>query len=317
MSSFKSKMVNFLVRNRHLFQGKLKQETFDFDTSITGFRELCEKGASKYAKIPKGISIEEQVIEGIKSERLVPDGADPEKIIMYVHGGGYVSGSCNDHRGVVSKFAKNTGVTNLTYEYRLAPEHPFPAALDDSITIYLWILSTGIKPANIIIAGESAGGGLCLAILLALKERNIALPAAAVAISPWTDLTCSSASYQTKNKVSVAPLNSWTVFSKYYVGDNQATSPLISPLFGVLDGLPPLFINSAVDDELFEDGEKFYLKAKKAGVDVTFRAGTGMVHCYPIFAPMFREATEAMDEIVEFVKRHLDIESTSITPFYR
>jgi epsilon-lactone hydrolase len=122
MTSFKSKMVNFLLRNRHLFQGKLRKEVFDFNSSIAGFRELCEKGATKYAKIPKDITVKEQKIEGIKAEWLVPDGANREKLILYVHGGGYVSGSCSDHRGFVSKFAKNTGVTNLVYEYRLAPK---------------------------------------------------------------------------------------------------------------------------------------------------------------------------------------------------
>ncbi len=108
---------------------------------------------------------------------------------------------------------------------------------------------SGFKHENNIISGESAGGGLCLAILLALKERTIAMPAAAVAISPWTDLTCSSDSYHTKNRLSPAPLNSWTVFSKYYAGNNEASLPLISPLFGDLKGLPPIFINSGVDDE--------------------------------------------------------------------
>jgi len=305
MTSFKSRMFNFLLRNRHLLQGKLKKETFDFNSSIADFRDFCEKGATRYAKLPKGITVKEQMIEGIKSEWLIPDGANPEKLIFYVHGGGYVSGSCSDHRAIVSKFAKNAGFTYLVYEYRLAPENPFPAALDDSVKVYQWLLSSGFKPENILIAGESAGGGLCLAILLALKERNIALPVAAVAISPWTDLTCSSNSYRTKNKVSLAPLNSWTVFGNYYVGKNQATNPLISPLFGDLRGLPPILINSGADDELFEDGEKFYLKAKNAGVDITFNAGNGMVHCYPLLAPMFREATEAMNEIVDFITSHL------------
>jgi acetyl esterase/lipase len=294
------------LRNRHLFQGKLKKETFDFNSSIAGFREQCEKGASRYAKLPKEITIKEQIIEGIKSEWLIPNGANPEKLIFYVHGGGYVSGSCSDHRAIVAKFAKNTGVTNLVYEYRLAPENPFPAAIDDSVKVYQWLLVSGFKPENILIAGESAGGGLCLAILLALKEQNIALPVAAVAISPWTDLTCSSDSYRTKNKVSLAPLNSWTVFSKNYIGKNQATNPLISPLYGDLKGLPPILINSGVDDELFEDGEKFFLKAKSAGVDISFTAGIGMVHCYPLLAPMFPEATQAMNEIVEFTRQHLN-----------
>ena len=305
MASLKSKLFNFLLRNRHLFQGKIKKEVFDLNTSIGDFRELCEKGATKYAKIPEGVEIKAQIIAEMKSEWLIPEGANPDKVVLYVHGGGYVSGSCNDHRGFVSKLAKKSGVICLTYEYRLAPEHPFPAALDDSVKMYQELLTSGYKPENILVAGESAGGGLCLAILLALKDRNISLPVAAVAISPWTDLTCSSDSYQTKNKVSLAPLNSWTVFSSYYVGDKLATSPLISPLFGDLKGLPPILINSGVDDELFDDGEKFCQKAKAAGVDVTFRKGQGMIHCYPLLAPMFPEATEAMNEIIVFVRRYL------------
>ncbi len=306
MSSVKSTLFNFMMRNNHLLRGKLKKEVFDMNTSIVDFRKRCEKGAAKYAKIPSGIKIKKQEIEGMKTEWLIPEDANPAGLILYVHGGGYVSGSCIDHRGFVTKFARYTGVTNLLFEYRLAPEHPYPAALDDSVKIYQWLLSQNYQPGNIIIAGESAGGGLTLATLLALKEKQIPMPAATVAISPWTDLTCSGKTYKTKNKVSPAPINSWIVFSKHYAGQIPAGNPLVSPLFGDLKGLPPLFINSGEDDELFDDGEKFYIKAKKAGVDVTFRAGKGMVHCYPLLAPIFPEATEAMNEIVEFVKMHLN-----------
>ena len=142
-------------------------------------------------------------------------------------------------------------------------------------------------------------------MLLSLKEQNIPMPAATMAISPWTDLTCSGDSYKTKNKVSVAPLNSWFVFSQYYAGDTPTNSPLMSPLFGDLHGLPPIFINSGEDDELFEDGQRFFQKAKEAGVDITFRAGKGMVHCYPLLAPMLKEATEAMQEIKDFIKNRI------------
>lgn len=306
MSSFKSKIINLLLRNRHLLHGKLNKEVFDFNSSISDFRDRVEKSADRYWKIPKEITIKDQSIEGLKCAWLIPSGADLNKIILYVHGGGYVSGSCKSHRGFVSTFAKNTGVVNLLYEYRLAPEHPFPAAIEDSIIVYQWLLNSGFKSENILVAGESAGGGLGLALMLALKEQNIALPVAAVAISPWLDLTCSSDSYRTKNKVSLAPLNSWNVFSRYYADDHDVSSPLISPLFGNLEGLPPIFINAGVDDELFEDGENFYEKAKAAGIDVTYRAGAGMVHCYPLFSPMFKEATEGMNEIVMFIKRHMN-----------
>lgn len=306
MTSFKSKFFNFMMRNRHLLEGKLNKEVFDENTSIKKFRDKCERGAAKYGKLPKGIVIREDNLDGIKAEWLIPEGSDPAKLILYVHGGGYVSGSCNDHRGFVARFASRAGLICVTYEYRLAPEHSFPAAIDDSVKVYQILLASGFQPGNLLIAGESAGGGLTLALLLALKKQQIALPVAAVAISPWTDLTCSGESYKTKNKVSVAPINSWFVFSKYYVGNQQADNPLISPLFGDLKGLPPLFINSAVNDELFSDGEQFSKKAKEAGVDVTFRAGKGMVHCYPLLAPFFPEATEAMDEIIRFIRAKLN-----------
>lgn len=294
-----------MIRNGHLLRGQLKKEVFDSNTSIAGFRDRCEKGAERYAKLPPDVTVNEQVIEGMKVAWLIPKDAHTDKVIMYVHGGGYVAGSCSDHRTFVAKFAKNTGIQNLLFEYRLAPEHPFPAALDDSVKIYHWLLSSEFKPENILIAGESAGGGLCLATLLALKEKSIPMPVAAMAISPWTDLTCSSDSYRTKNRLSPAPLESWTVFSNHYAGENKADNPLISPLYGDLSGLPPIFINSGESDELFEDGEKFYLKAIEAGVDIKFKSGKEMIHCYPLLAPMFREATEAMNEIVDFIRKQL------------
>lgn len=306
MTSFKGKLFNYLLRNRHLFKGKLKKETFDLNTSIETFREQCEKGAAKYERIPIDIQINPEVIEGIQSEWIVSEKTNHEKLIFYVHGGGYVSGSCSDHRGVVSKIAEGTGITNLLFEYGLAPEHPFPSALEDSLLVYQDVLKRGYKPSDIIIMGESAGGGLTLAILLALKEKGLPMPKAAVAISPWTDLTCSGNSYKTKNKVSVAPLNSWHVFSQHYVGSNDAKNPLISPLFGDLTDLPPIYINSGASDELFDDGKRFYEKARASGVDITFKEGRNMVHCYSLMAPMFKEATEALDEIFEFVKQHLE-----------
>ncbi len=305
MQSLRSRILNFAMRNRHLLEGRLHREAFNAETSIPAFRAQCEKSAARLAKLPPGVTVEPGTIDDMRCEWLVPSGARRDRGVLYVHGGGYVSGSCADHRGFVAKLAARTGLATLTYEYRLAPEHPFPAAVDDSIAAYRWLLATGLSPDHILVAGESAGGGLALALLLALKEAGLPLPCGAVAISPWTDLTCSGESYRTKGKVSVAPAESWTVFSRHYVADNDPSNPLISPLFGDLAGLPPLLINSAVDDELFDDGESFASKARACGVEVTFRRGVGMVHCYPLLAPMFPEATQAMDEIVAFMRARL------------
>ena len=218
MASLKGKVLTGLIRNRHLFEGKLKKQTIGNDIdSVLAFRAKCEKGAERFVKLPDGIRTKQEIINMVFSEWIIPAGAPEDKLIFYVHGGGYVSGSCNDHRAIVSKIAERAGVTNLVYEYGLAPENPFPAAFNDSVNVYQTILNKGYKPENILMMGESAGGGLCLAVLLALKDKHIPLPKAAVVISPWTDLSCSGDSYTTKNKVSAAPLNSWNVFSHYYV----------------------------------------------------------------------------------------------------
>ncbi len=305
MTSIKGQLVNFLIRKSYLFEGRLKKETFNSDTSIIEFRERCEKGASRFGKLPANVHVRKDTAGGLPAEWLVPEDASADKLIFFVHGGGYVSGSCSDHRNIVSKIAVATGITVLLYEYRLAPEFSYPAAVNDSVAVYRDVLDRGFQPENIVVMGESAGGGLALALLLALKQEKISLPTAAVAVSPWTDLSCSGASYKTKNRLSPAPLDSWLVFSRHYAGRHDVTDPLISPLYGDLKGLPPIFINSGESDELFDDGRTFYEKAKAAGVDVTFRAGKGMLHCYPLLSPMFREATEAMTEIVEFIEKHL------------
>lgn len=306
MTSLKAKIIIGLMRNRHVFKGKLKKEIFKQDIdSVLKFRDDCEKGATRFGKLPLGVITKQEIINLTLSEWISPENAPKDKLIFYVHGGGYVSGSCNDHRVIVAKVAKRLNFNTILYEYGVAPENPFPAGLNDSLNVYKAILEKGYKPENIVAMGESAGGGLCLAFLLALKDKNIPMPKAAVVISPWTDLSCSNESFKTKGNVSLAPTNCWNVFSHYYVGKNDVRNPYISPLFGNLKGLPPLYINAGNNDEMIDDGFKFYQKAKKAGVKVTFKEGEGMIHCYPLLAPLFKEATEAMNEIEDFVKHQL------------
>lgn len=307
MPSWQSRFFRFVLNHRHLlrFQFKKKKDVFDFNTSIPQFREECERGAKLFGKVPDGIKVSQVSIDGITAEWIVPSQAGKDKVILYTHGGGYVSGSCSDHRAIVAKMVKGCGVATLLFEYRLAPEHPYPAAIEDSVAVYRWLLAQDISPADIMIVGESAGGGLCLATLLALRDQGISLPAAAVSISPWTDLKCTGKSYRTKNEVSLAPLNSWTVFSKYYVGDNDPCLPWISPLYGDLHGLPPILINAGTDDELIDDSIRFAEKARAAGVEITLRVGDRMVHCYPFLPPFIPEVREAMEEICAFIKTHI------------
>lgn len=301
MLSIRARLINFMLRNRHLFSSE-KRKPFDFNTSIQKFREDCEKGAKRLAKLPEGTKVEAFRINKIQAEFIYPFQKYSSKVILYIHGGGYVSGSCEDHRALVARIVNQTGIKALQFNYRLAPENPFPAALEDSITAYQFLLNSGIPASDIIIAGESAGGGLCLCTLLAIRERNLPLPSSAVAISPWTDLKCTGESYKTKNKVSLAPLNSWTVFSKYYTGDNDPLCPFISPIYGDLSKLPPILLYAGEDDELIDDAVKFAEKASAAGTKVLLRTGKGMVHCYPLLPAFIPEAKAAMKEICEFIR---------------
>jgi acetyl esterase/lipase len=294
------------MKNRHLFQFKLKPEAWDFNTSIPAFRQLCEEANAKMTKqMPAGVTVSPTQIGKMYAEWLIPDGADKSKVILYTVGGGYVSGTCSDHRQFVSKVAARCGVTILTFNHRLAPEDPYPAALDDSIAAYRFLLDQGIAPGNILIMGESAGGGLCLTTLLAIRDKGMPLPVAGVALSPWTDLKLTGESYKTKADVCISPPGMSAVCSKYYYGDHDPEDPWISPLYGDLHGLPPLYINVGSYETMMDDSTRFAAKAKSAGVNVTLTVGEKMVHCYPLLAPMFPEATQEMNAICDFIKKQL------------
>lgn len=305
MLSLRGRLVRFLLRYRHLLRFQ-KKTIIDWNTSIPDLRQVVEKSAAMFGKLPAGIEASSFNIDGFPAEWILPVAATKDKVILYFHGGGYVTGSCPAHRGIVAKFVKGTETGALLFGYRLAPEHPFPAALDDAVAAYRWLLAQGVSPAHIVFVGDSAGGGLCLATLIALKDQGLPLPAAAVALSPWTDLKCTGESYTTKVKIDPASWpGSWTVFSKYYADGHDPGNPWISPLYGDLKGLPPLLIYVGEREVLLDDSTRFAAKAKDAGVEVTLRVGEGLFHCYPVCAPLFPEATQAMGEICGFIRTHV------------
>jgi epsilon-lactone hydrolase len=309
MPSIQSRFIMFGMRNMHLLRFQRKQQAWDWNTSIPQFREQCEKSSRMMAKLPEGVTVTpvqvDGLAEGLSAEWITPAGAPADRVILYTHGGGYVSGNCADHRSIVAKFAKAAGLRTLLYDYRLAPEHPFPAAMEDTLAVYRWLLAQGIAPANILIAGESAGGGLCLAALVAIKDVGLPLPSAGVALSPWTDLTLSGESYRANARLCLSPPGMSQVCSAYYVGENDPHHPWISPLFGDLRGLPPVLIIVGGDETMRDDSVQFAEKARAAGVDVTLRVVPGMFHCFPLLAPAFPEATQAMAEIIQFVQTRI------------
>ena len=307
MPSLRSRLFLFVLRHSHLLRFRLKRRAaIDWDTSIPDYRRETERASKLFGKLPDQIEVSPVTIDGLYTEWILPSRAKKDKVILYFHGGGYVTGTCKMHRTHVAKVVKGSGVGALLFAYRLAPEHPFPAAIEDSVTVYRWLLAEGISPSRIVFMGDSAGGGLCLATLIALRDQGIPLPAAVVALSPWTDLKCTGESYKTKLKVEpLAPTESWTVFSHYYVKGSDPCNPWISPLYGDLHGLPPLLIHVGENEVLLDDSVRFAEKAKDAGVDVTLKVGEGMFHCYPVCAPLFPEAKRAMDEIFTFIKAHI------------
>lgn len=317
MSSLKSKIIIFSIQNRNLFKGQLKREVITRETSMVQLRKEFEDGAKKFGSIPAGIVVSPVSIpglpEGLSAEWIHPAGsADSptasDKAIFYTHGGGYVSGNCVDHRMHVAKFVKAAGVGALLYDYRLAPEHPFPAGMEDTLTAYRWLVDQGVVPANIVIVGESAGGGLCLASLLAIRDSGLPLPAAGVALSPWTDLKRTGNSYRTNAMRDISTLGSWDVWCDYYVGSNDPANPWISPLYGDLHGLPSILIEVGDHEILLDDSVSFSKKAKESGVDITIHVWEGMVHCFPILAPMFPEATQAWEETIAYIQKQLKME---------
>ncbi|MGE5458704.1 MAG: alpha/beta hydrolase fold domain-containing protein, partial [Methanococcaceae archaeon] len=159
MPSMRANLFRLLLKHRHLLRLQLRRrDVFDFNTSIQGFRDDCEKGAKLFGKLPEGIKVAAFKINNMNAEWIMPAGVGKSKVIFYIHGGGYVSGSCSDHRAIVARIVKETQVSAVLFEYRLAPEHPFPAAVEDSVAAYNWLIGQAIAPAQIVIAGESAGG---------------------------------------------------------------------------------------------------------------------------------------------------------------
>src|SRR5216683_4399997 len=246
---------------------------------------------------------------GVKAEWIVPPGAAEDRVILYLHGGGYVMGSINTHRAMIARISRASKAKALALDYRLAPEHPFPAAVEDATAAYRWLLAQGYKPNKIVISGDSAGGGLVLATLLALRDANVAMPACAVPISPWTDMEGTGASMKTNaaKDPMVAPSGSnggLLNMAKAYVGSADPKNPLASPLHADYRGLPPLLIQVGGTETLLDDSTRVAEKAKAAGVKADLEVWDEMIHVWHVFAKLLPEGQQAIDRIGQYVLEH-------------
>ncbi len=306
MISMKARMMRSFMRNRHLLKGRLMPETVDKNTSIPALREQTEKMAARLGKQPEGVSFEPVTDSPVYAEWVIPEGCPQDRMVLYFHGGGFVMGSAVSHRGIVSGFTKRLGIKALTFDYRLAPEHPAPAAAQDGAAMYRYVLKLGYQPSRIIFAGDSAGGGIALSTLLLLKDEGDPMPGACALFSPCTDMTLSGESQVTRLKADpCTPKGANETYLGYYVGDGDPRHPYASPLFGELSGLPPMIIQVGDDETLRDDSTRFAKRAQEEGVLVKLHVWEGMFHCFPLLAPMFREATQALDESCEFLRKYI------------
>jgi acetyl esterase/lipase len=253
----------------------------------------------------EGVSLSPADAGGVPAEWVVAPGNEENRVILYFHGGGYNAGSLATHRDLVSRLAKETGRRVLAADYRLAPEHPFPAAVEDAITVYSWLLNDqGIAPDRIVVGGDSAGGGLTLAALVKLKEEEIPMPRAAFCLSPWTDLAVTGESVTAKNGEDpfIEP-QALEYLAGQYLQGTDPQNPLASPLYADLTGLPPLLIQVGERECLLDDSRRLADKASTAGVDVTIDVWEGMIHVFQSFAPVAPEGKAGIRRIAEYLEK--------------
>jgi monoterpene epsilon-lactone hydrolase len=247
------------------------------------------------------VTCEEVNAGGVPGEWITAPGAREDRVTYYLHGGGYVLCSVNTHREMISRISRAIGARALAINYRLAPECPFPAAVEDAVAGYKWLLSKGIEPRSIVVAGDSAGGGLTVAALVALRDADVPLPAAGICISPWADMECNGVAKLVGREGGIE-YQGILKMAKTYVGDADLKTPLASPIHADLTGLPPLLIQVGGAEELIEDSILLEARAKECGVDVTLETWEDMFHVWHMYAPMLPEGQQAIDRIGEFVR---------------
>jgi monoterpene epsilon-lactone hydrolase len=274
------------------------------DTTVAQMRRDWD-AAFETCTVP--VSCERVSAGGVDGEWIAPASAAKDKAILYFHGGGFRIGSVSSHRDLIARIADASGCRVLAINYRLAPEHRFPAPLEDSLAAYGWMLDQGLKPKALALVGDSAGGNLVLATMLSLRDRGLPLPVAAVLMSPWTDLAATGASYSSRAKADPIHQRSMILaLVKNYLGDDgDPRNPLASPLYADLAGLSPLLVQVGNRETVLDDSIMLADKAHAAGIDVELQVWDGMIHVFQMFASELVEGRQAIGSIAEFLDKHL------------
>lgn len=274
------------------------------EQTLEQVRTIYDK-ATRAFPLPQDIAREDVTLGGVPAERLTPEQARKDQALIYLHGGGYGTGSPRSHRHLAGDIAKRAGVVALVPDYRLAPENPFPAAVDDALAVYRAALEE-FAPSRIAIAGDSAGGGLTIAVMLAARDAGLPMPAAAICISPWADMTASGASFA--ERAAVDPLVTMEGLERWrqcYIGDGDRRQPLASPAHADLKGLPPLLIQVGGDEILLDDARMLADKARAVGIDTVLEVWPQMIHVWHWYFPMLDEGERANAAIAQFMRQRL------------
>jgi monoterpene epsilon-lactone hydrolase len=268
-------------------------------------RERLDSIGSVYPP-PSDIRIEPAELGGVPAEWSLAPGSDPSRVLIFLHGGGYCSGSIASHRGMVTETGRSAGVRTLALGYRLAPEHPFPAALDDALAAYADLLGQGIDPARIALAGDSAGGGLALATMLRLREAGQPLPACAWLVSPWVDLQMTGGTMASKAEVDPLIQKAYLqqLAASYLAGADPA-QPCVSPLNADLGGFPPLLVQVGSAETLLDDAVRIAGRAGAANVPVTLEVWPQMIHVWHLWAAQLRDGRCAIASAGAFIRARL------------
>jgi epsilon-lactone hydrolase len=252
------------------------------------------------------IKLEAVQLDGFSAEWSIAPESDASRVLMFFHGGGYCSGSVLSHRRLVTEAGRAAGIRTLAVGYRLAPEHPFPAAYEDAMTAWRFLLAQGYRPENIVVSGDSAGGGLTMALITRLRDASEALPRCAWLISPWTDLTLSGETLATKDSVDPLIHRGYLheLADAYVPAGIGRADPRVSPLYAHLKGLPPLLIQVGSAETLLADAARLAAAAGAADVAVTLEIWPHMIHAWQLWNARLKEGREALSNAGAFMRRH-------------
>ena len=284
-----------------------KTKTRPREISVTAYRQGLVTVLESLPNVATGVSFTPEQIEHVPSEWIKNRDAVDDAVVLYFHGGGYIAGSIDISRFFAAQFAQRIQTPLLLFEYGLAPERPFPEAIDDAVSVYQWLVDVkGISPNRIAFFGESAGGGLVFATLIKLREMGLDLPATAICLSPWVDLAMTGESMITKaDKDPILSLEEMQFLVNQYIGENDPMNPLISPLYADLHDLPPIFIQVGTSEMILDDSLRIAKKAEEAGVKVTLDVWEDMPHVFSLFFQFASESRDAIDRVCEYLSKYL------------